>query len=114
MAAKMDEMAGKMDDMMKLLAILTTKVDGIMANYLGEADEAKVVDKLFPPPPRFNPAAAPPAPGKPAPPPSFMVPDSDRTSPALGPSHLLESRLSPALGPDRPLAGQEGAVAISV
>ena len=48
-------------------------VDGMLANVLGEADEAKVVQKLFPPPPRFNPAKVASVPGKPAPPPSFMA-----------------------------------------
>jgi hypothetical protein len=51
---------------------LAAMVDGMFANYLGEADEAQVVQSLFPPPPRFDPAVAT-APGKPAPPPSFMA-----------------------------------------
>jgi hypothetical protein len=52
---------------------LAAMVDGLVANYLGEADVAQVVQKLFPPPPRFNPSAAARAPGKPAPPPSFTA-----------------------------------------
>ena len=51
---------------------LAMMVDGIIANFLGEADEAKVVQKLYPPPPRFNPASMS-VPGKPAPPPTFMA-----------------------------------------
>jgi len=51
---------------------LAAMIDGVIANYLDEADEGKVINKLYPPPPRFNPAA-PPAPGKAAPAPSFMA-----------------------------------------
>ena len=51
---------------------LAMMVDGILSNFMGDADEAKVVQKLFPPPPRFNPAVNL-VPGKAAPPPSFMA-----------------------------------------
>jgi len=50
---------------------LAMMVEGVINNYLGVCDETKVVQQLYPPPPRFNPAVAT-IPGKPAPPPSFM------------------------------------------
>ena len=56
----------------KELMGLGDKVAGIFANYLGEADETQVIQKCFPPPPRFNPAVAA-APGKPPPVASFMT-----------------------------------------
>ena len=51
---------------------LEQKVEGIIANYLGEKDVLKVVQPIVaPPPPRFNPVAARPA-GKPPIPQTFM------------------------------------------
>ena len=58
----------------KEMMSLADKVEGILDNYTGQKDALAVIQKCFPPPPRFNPKAPQfSTPGKPAPPPSFMA-----------------------------------------